>query len=44
MTNCIAEFLNSYLGVQEKLVDANVMEFIFAYGKPHKPTLLDTIT
>ena len=31
-------------GVWEKLIDANVMEFIITYGKPHKPASSDTIS
>ena len=41
---CIVECVNSYFGVRGRLVDANVMEFIVTYGKPHKLASLDTIS
>ena len=41
---CIVECVNSYLGVNKKLADANVMEFIITHGKPHKSALSDTIS
>ena len=41
---CIVECVNFYLGVWEKLVDANVMEFIITYGKPLEPASSDTIS
>ena len=40
IVNCV----NSYLGVREKIVDANVTEFIITYGKPHKPASWDTMS
>ena len=41
---CMVECVNSYLGVRKRLVDANVMEFVIKYGKPHKPAWSDSIS
>ena len=41
---CIAECVNSYLGVRKKLLNAKVMEFIVIYEKSHKLALSDTIS
>ena len=40
----IVECANSYLGVWKKSVDANIMEFIITYGKPHKLASSDSIS
>ena len=41
---CIVEFVNSYVGVWEKFVVTNEMEFIITCGKPQKPAPSDTIS